>query len=199
MLHQSCCLTVRNHNYVRRCLLSLVLYRDCPCISAVSLNHIEWVGVPILLLLVPVIVLAPVADEIIGKVQFDRLCDEASEVKVFSTLPAGQELYFPDGRWRLGGSPPPNAAEHRRIESLLAVLRYESTGEQIAGTIIPIKKSEHRVYDRRTGQLLASYLSYHTRGGWLNRWGSENPAIVRPQCFPDGDPAQRIMPFTPGK
>ena len=42
----------------------------------------------------------PWLDEIVGKFQFDQLCQEATEVKIYASIPVGEEFYFPDGRWR---------------------------------------------------------------------------------------------------
>ena len=42
--------------------------------------------------LLPVVFMAPLADEIVGKVQFDRLCEVAKEVKIYGTVPVGRNF-----------------------------------------------------------------------------------------------------------
>jgi len=59
-----------------------------------------WLRPLLAMLLLPLIFMVPLADEIIGKFQFDRLCEEAKEVKVYATHPVGEELYTPEGKWR---------------------------------------------------------------------------------------------------
>lgn len=59
-----------------------------------------WVRWLLTMLVLPFVFIAPLADEIIGKFQFDRLCEEAKEVKIHATHPVGEELYMPDGTWR---------------------------------------------------------------------------------------------------
>lgn len=151
----------------------------------------------IFLVLAPVLSALPLADEIIGKFQFDRLCREAEEVTILATLPVGQELYFPDGKWRLSSSPRLASKEYNEVKKILeSVIRSQTSGPVTISAWIPINEYEERIYDR-DGRLLATYRHYGTRGGWLSRRG-EKPAIVRDQCFPRGfgpEMMQRILPF----
>jgi len=149
------------------------------------------------LVLAPGLSALPLADEIIGKFQFDRLCEEAKDVKIFATKPVGEELYSSDGRWRLGSVPRLPFQEFNRTRAIYeAIVRSELTQTQVSGYAIPITLVETRIFDRETEQLLTSYRIFGTRGGWLSR-GFEKPAIVRDQCLPQsfGTVSQRILPF----
>jgi len=124
----------------------------------------------IFLVLAPVLSALPFADEIVGKFQFDRFCDDARDVKIFATIPVGEELYYPDGRWRLSSSPPMPLTESNYRQSIYeSLVRYERSDLDIIGIAMPISGRQTRIFDRKTGQLLASYLVYSTRGGWISR------------------------------
>lgn len=154
----------------------------------------------IFLVLASVLSALPLADEIIGKFQFDRLCEEAKDVKIFATKPVGEELYFPDGRWRLSSSPPLPLNESNHRQSIYeSLVRYERNELEIIGIAMPISGRETRIFDRKTGQLLASYRLYSTRGGWISR-SFEKPTIVKDQCLPEsfGSVGQRILPYRKG-
>lgn len=158
-----------------------------------------WTRVVTFSLFVPIILVLPVLDELIGKFQFDQLCEEAKEIKIFATKPVGEELYFPDGRWRLTSSPLPDFREINRMQAVYeSMVRYEQSDLQVLGTMITIRGHETRIFDRKSGQLLASYKIYATHGGWLGRWGSETPLIVRAQCLPQSfsSVGQRILRFS---
>lgn len=148
----------------------------------------------IFVLLAPLLAALPLADEIIGKFHFDRLCKEAEEIKIYTTLAAGVEFYFPDERWKLSDPSLP-FAEVRRLGDLYEKLvRYENKSFDVVSITIPISAFETRIYSRKNNVLLASYKTYGTRGGWLSR-GSEKPIIVRNICWPpavDRDLRQRI-------
>jgi hypothetical protein len=140
----------------------------------------------------------PLVDELIGKFQFDRLCDEAKNPKIFASIPVGEELYFPDGRWRISSSPPLEMDENNRVQAVYkSLVRYESNDWQVTGAAIRIRGSDTRLFNRKTGQLLASYRMYYTRGGWLSRWGFEKPSLVRDQCLAQTDDSfyKRMLPF----
>jgi hypothetical protein len=154
----------------------------------------------IFLVLAPILSALPLADEIIGKFQFDRLCEEAKDVKIFATKPVGEELYYPDGRWRLSSSPPLPLNESNYRQSIYeSLVRYERSELDIIGIAMPISGRETRIFDRKTGQLLASYRIHSTRGGWISR-SFEKPIVVKDQCLPEsfGAVGQRILPYHKG-
>jgi hypothetical protein len=144
-----------------------------------------------------VLLALPWSDELVGKLQFDGLCKDAEEVKIYGTKPVGEELYFSDGRWRLTSSPSLPLSEFNRAQAIYdSLVRYERADIKVSGITMPIGGSETRIFDREADRLLASYRIYHTRGGWISR-GSEKPSIVRDQCLPNGfgAVAQRILPY----
>lgn len=154
----------------------------------------------IFLVLAPVLSALPLADEIIGKFQFDRLCGEAEQVKICRTIPVGEELYFSDGRWRLSSSPPLTLNESNQRQSIYeSLVRHERIELEIIGIAMPISGRETRIFDRKTGQLLASYRIYSTRGGWISR-SFEKPIVVKDQCLPEsfGSVGQLILPYRKG-
>ena len=160
--------------------------------------HQRVLRILLFLLAAPVLVGLPLADEIIGKFQFDRLCKEGAELELLATLPVGVELYTADGKWRLTITPPLPLNEYNKVRKTLAsTVRTESVGPITIPALIPIREYKVRIYDRQQGRLLASYKHYGTRGGWISR-GTEKPMIVNDQCFPKGFGAemmQRILPF----
>lgn len=154
----------------------------------------------VFLVIAPVLSMLPLADEIIGKFQFDRLCEEAKDVKIVATIPVGEELYFPDGRWRLSSSPPLPLNESNHRQSIYeSLVRHERIELEIIGIAMPISGRETRIFDRKTGQLLASYRIYSARGGWISR-SFEKPTVVKDQCLPEsfGSLGQLILPYRRG-
>ena len=155
------------------------------------------IGIVVTVILIPLLFVLPLADEIIGKFQFDKLCREAEEVKIYGSIPVGEELYTSDGKWRLGISSLPLEETKRVLSVHLSLLRDESIGPNEIEAAIPIRVYERRIYNRRTNEILASYRQYATSGGWLSR-NLGNPQIVRDQCFPPASGLElklRILPF----
>jgi len=151
----------------------------------------------IFIVLASVFAVLPLVDEIIGKIQFDRLCKEAEEVKIYGTIPVGTDLYYSDGRWRLGGNIALPFEEFKQVRATYdSLVVWESAQVARESEAIPIAESETRIVNRKTIMLLASFRSYSTRGGWLSR-NFEKPALVRDQCLPPTfrNIDQRILPF----
>jgi hypothetical protein len=150
------------------------------------------------LVLVPVIFVLPVSDEVIGRLQFDRLCQAAEQIEVTGTIPVGQELYTAEGRWRLAVQR--SSLEERKQAKRIyeSLVRKEHSGPFRVEAAIPIRMYEYRIYARQDGRILASYRSYATSGGWLSRYAFEKPVLVRNQCFPPATRGQLnrlILPF----
>ena len=158
-----------------------------------SIALARWIGrrVPhggirflVTVLLAPILFTLPLADEIIGKVQFDRLCEGAREVKVHGTIPMGAELYFPGGEWRRSERDIP-LQEAQRIDGLIKKLIRDEHGKStVVPGWIPMLAYETKIFDRRDGRLLVSYQFFSTPGGWIGR-RLEKPLVVRDQCFPE--------------
>jgi len=172
----------------------------------ISIVIARWIGkkipypkarIAVILVLIPALFVSPLADEIIGKYQFDKLCKAAEEVKIYGTLPVGEELYTAEGKWRLGIRPLPLEEHNRADAAYRAVVRTESIGPKEVDAAIPIRMYEHYIYNKITGERLASYQQYGSSGGWISR-NLEKPVLVRDQCFPPGwgiELTHRILPF----
>jgi hypothetical protein len=144
--------------------------------------------------LAPVVFLLPLADEIVGYFQFERLCEEAKDVKIYGTILVGEELYTPEGKWRLelvGVADfvlPQEERESFRLQKILdSYVRWDLGPAQEVPAAIPIQRYENKVYDVKTERLLAEWRKYGTRGGWLsqNIASSGDKILVRLQCMPE--------------
>ncbi|TAK86931.1 MAG: hypothetical protein EPO20_05585 [Betaproteobacteria bacterium] len=155
------------------------------------------------------IVVAPLGDEIIGKYQFERYCENAREVKIYATIPVGEDLYTPDGTWRLSVRPVPREELVRLNKFAESMIRWDRgplTPPQVPGAIL-IHEHQEKLYDARTGRLLAEYKIYSNSGGWLKRTFGTGAAIggfmIRQQCFPSIVQENRLMesllPYSGGK
>lgn len=144
-------------------------------------------------ILVPIVFVLPLADEIVGYFQFERLCKEAKDVKIHGTIPVGEELYTPEGKWRIGlqeGDHDQRLKDwDKATKSTRKYIRWKegSPVPQFVSAAIPISVYDGAIYDARTGQLLAEWRQYGAHGGWFSRnvVAGEHPLIVRPQCMPD--------------
>lgn len=103
----------------------------------------RWLGVTkhgavISVLLFPVVLVAPVADEIIGRWQFNRLCEREAVVTL-----------SPD--W----------------EKVKRALAKELPTIPIDGYAIPIRVQRGEYVDMDTGQPFLAFKAFHTKGGLL--------------------------------
>jgi hypothetical protein len=145
---------------------------------------------------VPLSIVLVLADEIIGKYQFDKLCDEAKEVKIHATHPVGEDLYTSEGKWREGDS----WKERKQLGTIYETfLRWEFGRPEEMPRAIPIRKHLTKVYDKTDGRLLAEFVGYGTSGGWLARVLG-GPILVAPACSPKlierGQLKAQILPFS---
>lgn len=160
-------------------------------LASIALARLIGRGVPregarflVTVLLAPTLFVLPLADEILGKPQFDRLCEEAKEIKIHRTIPMGNELYLPDGKWRRSEREIP-LLEAQRIDGLMeGLVRNEHGKSTVVPGWIPMFAYETKIFDRRDGRLLASYKHFSTPGGWIGR-RLEKPLLVKDQCFPE--------------
>ncbi|MDO5693312.1 MAG: hypothetical protein Q4G70_12710 [Pseudomonadota bacterium] len=129
----------------------------------------------------PVIFLMPLADEIIGKRQFDKLCEEANEVKIYGTIPVGEELYTPDGKWRLD-LPNPDL-ELKSIADSYITVEYGKL-RRVGSVIFSIYERNVKITEKNNERLLAEWRTYQTQGGWLSSQ-LESPFIVQSECKPN--------------
>jgi len=112
-----------------------------------SLRIPRWVGmtkhtVVVSLLLFPIVLTAPFADELIGQWQFNRLCEREAVVTL-----------SPD--W----------------EKVKRVAHRDLPIVDLEGYVIPIRLQREEYIDTATGQLFVSKKAFHTKGGFLMRHG----------------------------
>lgn len=146
-------------------------------------------------LLAPTLFVLPFADELVGKFQFDRLCEEAKEISIHGTIPMGVELYRPGGEWR-SSDRDISLQEVQRIDAVTeALVRWDHGEAAVVPGWIPVITYETKIFDRRDGRLLASYRFFSTPGGWIGR-RLEKPLVVRNQCSPEKSKLyEKIFPF----
>ncbi|HCX81528.1 MAG: hypothetical protein A3E00_15255 [Curvibacter sp. RIFCSPHIGHO2_12_FULL_63_18] len=93
-------------------------------------------------LLFPLLLVAPIADELIGRWQFNRLCER----EAVATLSPDWEKV--------------RRATHREIPTV-----------ELDGYFIPIRLQREEYFDRDSGKTFISKLAFHTKGGFLMRHG----------------------------
>jgi hypothetical protein len=101
----------------------------------------------------------PLIDEIAGKMQFEQLCNEYSEIEVNRREAAGKTVYL------------------------------APTSEISAqGTWVPIRRKQWRYLDATTDELVVSYNTFHASGGLLVRtlklWEGDTPMTFDGYCAP---------------
>ena len=171
----------------------------------------RWWSRGLALLLLPVVFMAPLADEIVGNYQFNRLCEEAKEVTVYGTHPVGEELYMPDGQWRRSyilhmensgqiGHEEARVESNRLQKLYESLVRYGETPKfpEVVPAAVPIWRYHERLYDNADGRLLAEWTQYGRSGGWIIRKGLLGETSH--QCIPlevSQDVIKfRILPFS---
>jgi hypothetical protein len=117
-------------------------------------------GVPAACAMFVALLVAPVADEIVGKFQFDALCsDYAVQTIDLKNAPNRQVIFRP-----------------------------RANDTYANGTAIQIRINPHFYEDSVTGKVLVRYHSVHARGGWLVRAlgvsETSAPLIFRSACAP---------------
>jgi hypothetical protein len=115
--------------------LSWFLASRVPKWLGISTPAWQWMLSSILFLSLMV---GPFADHIVGMQQFERLCDEQTELQIFST-----------------------AEKTKKAKELPARL------EPLAGNIIPIERQHRKIIDADTNEVIATYDYFTTSGGRL--------------------------------
>lgn len=167
-----------------------------------AVTQAAWARWAMIAALLPLFLLLPLADEIVGYFQFERLCEQAREVRVHATMPVGEDLYTPQGKWRMdlaeGDADERFRIRFRAQQALDTHIRAENRALPATGSAIEIRGREIRMFDVRTSRLLAEWRQFSTSGGWLSRH-FEKPLLVRPQCVPravqERTVAQTVLPF----
>ncbi|MCK6385944.1 MAG: hypothetical protein L6Q55_15930 [Azonexus sp.] len=149
-------------------------------------------------LAVPLSFALALADEIIGKFQFDRLCEGAKEVKIYATHPVGEELYTPEGKWREGAT----FEDRNRLDKIYnSLIKYGEHPQfpELIPAAVPIWKYQQRIYDNTDGRLLAEWTKFGRSGGWIARKGllGEASHQCEPLLVDQGKLKYQILPFLP--
>ena len=160
-----------------------------------------WLKALVFVALGPLLFVAPVADELIGKYQFKRYCKEAEEVKIYGTIPVGQEFYTAGGKGKIADTRRPTEERNRLQAALNSMVRSDFlSGVNVeVPAVIPIHYRDEKIYEIKTGELLVEFRIYGSRGGWLSRTVSERAMLMPAQCLPrllrEGYIEQSILPF----
>ncbi len=146
----------------------------------------------VLVVVAPLLVAAPLADEIVGKYQFESYCEGAKEAKVYGTIPVGEDLYTPEGKWRLDDSSRMPLEDFNRLNNLIESLIRWDRGPSLPRemhALIPIHEYKTKLIEAKTDRLLAEYQRYSNGGGWLKRnfgVGAATGGFLLPQvCVPE--------------
>ncbi len=82
----------------------------------------------------------PIVDEIIGKIQFDSLCQKSAEIHFDPKSAAGRTVYF-----------------------------QQNDEQLVTNTWLPIKKQPWRFIDANNSEIVVSYNTFSAGGGFLAR------------------------------
>lgn len=149
------------------------------------------------LLIVGVLCALGLIDEIVGRFQFERLCEKAIGIAYSgTTIPVGYDLYSREGRWLLT-LPKVNPELRRKASATYqSLVKWELVQTSRTSEWIPISQTDTRIFDQRNGVLLASFTAYGTNGGWVSRQ-FEKPLLMRHECLPAEIRVvnQKILPF----
>lgn len=145
----------------------------------------------ILLLLAALWLIAPVADEILGAREFEKLCKEMPEIKFHGPVPVGPGAFFDEE----GKSKRLDDNRSKVITPEEAIKRKEFIERQsqedkkifhhppsewrlLRQWPMPIGESYGLYVDRRTGKPVLETYARYSPGGWIKRglgWGSHAP------------------------
>lgn len=133
----------------------------------------------------PAIIVAPVADDFVGKQEFERLCASAESVHTLGTIPVGDPLYTASGEWRLATYPwSDHAAHSNAVKYADSLVRWDHGTHSRAPSFVPVQQRTVTIYAASTDRPLAQWTAYSFAGGFLRRniWpsGSEClPLVMR--------------------
>lgn len=128
----------------------------------------------------------PLIDEIIGKIQFDKLCHKEAGIKVYSKLELGQEFFHADGT--------PNFFTgnkwfgiDQRVDKLVEL--NVPKGQTIS-SLSNLNRQVIYIRNRKTGESIASITTFINRGGWLSY--EDNAWLSRSDCSPSHTPREAL-------
>ncbi len=132
-------------------------------------QNVVW-HLPLAVVFSVVLIPLPVADELVGKLQFDNLCKQSEEEQRVSQEARGRTV-------ELRQVPHPAAPGHMTIPR-----------REISGTLIPIREDSWDYLDSQSGKVLLSFKTYTAAGGWLVRVlhisETNHPLTFRSHCEP---------------
>lgn len=131
-----------------------------------------------------VMLVAPIADDLLGNWQYKRYCKAGDKVTYLETIGVSPDvgLFTADGDWKIANLRPSDGDEKRRLGNLAeSFVRWEDGMSTQAGSVFPIREQETRIIERSSGKLVAKWKSYHYRGGFLRRGLLDSAS----QCFPN--------------
>lgn len=144
------------------------------------------------LVLLTVWLVAPVADEILGAREFEKLCKAMPEVKFYGPVPVGEGAFF-DGEGnpkRLDDGKPKIISPEEAIKRGEFIERQSKERKTLFLNTdewhllrrwpMPIVELYSRYIDKRTGMLVLESYARYSSGGWLRRgvslWGYQCPS-----------------------
>lgn len=148
------------------------------------------------------IFILPVADEILEIPHYRALCADAGKVTYTGAkVKAGLDVFLPDGSpgWVPRAVKPEEAVKEadRARTAIAAQARYVRipTVMTDVGWLIVVHRYENRFVSEGEGDLLASYVTYASNGGWLARNSLGTGPILLPSgCgdFTTKEPREQI-------
>jgi hypothetical protein len=140
---------------------------------------------------------APVADDILGVVQYERFC-KSNDIRLVGTIDVRAEagLHSENGDWLLSKLEPSQHQERHRISRLAeGFLRQDIGSSRPTPAQSSVSERTDRIYEASSGRLLVEITSYHYRGGFLRRSLLDSAS----QCFSERSGSelyQQLFSFT---
>lgn len=146
----------------------------------------SWLARAVILLpLAAVWLIVPVADEILGARDFEKLCQEMPEIKFHGPVPVGPGAFFDaDGtpKWKdrneFGNSDEFSEIKRNTKEWDKIIHHPSSEWRLLREWPMPIGESYGLYVDKRTGKPMLETYARYSPGGWIKRglgWGSHAP------------------------
>ena len=156
-----------------------------------------WAKASLFVLATAALLVGPFVDEIVGGTQFKRYCVDAENINFSGTIPVGIELYTPDGQWRLAHFATADAQEHTKLVRLAdSLVRWDHGTLAAVPAFVPMWQRQTRIYDAQTNRLVAEWVSYSYRGGWLSRIAlGERLEECRPKLLGGSRMYQQLFSF----
>lgn len=129
------------------------------------------------------VLVAPVADDLLGSWQYERYCKAGDKVDYRATISVTPEvgLFTADGAWKIAGLAPSDHGERRRLGEIAErFVRMEIGAIAPTDSVFAVRERKERLFDKSSGQLVAEWKSYHYAGGFLRRGLLDSSS----QCFP---------------